>query len=74
MTSELSHLVRVVAQEVGSPLNDAAMANEASPFFGREIGCVGEAERLDGIGSGCGTSAWADASWPCGRCCCSISG
>jgi hypothetical protein len=70
VASEGSHLVRVVAQEVGSPLYDAAMANEASSFFGREIGCVGEAEGLDGVGSGCGTGAWAwawawaDASGP----------
>lgn len=54
--------MRVVAQEIGSPLNDAAMADEASSFFGREIGRVGEAEGLDGVGSGCRTGAWADAS------------
>lgn len=64
MAPESSHLVRVVAQEVRSPLNDAAMADEASSFFGREVGCVGEAEGLDGVGSGCGTGAWTNASGP----------
>lgn len=56
--------MRVIAEQVCGPLNDAAVADQTGSLFGGEVARVGKAERLHTVRGRSGAGARANTPGP----------